>query len=490
MDLTKTRRKLLFFDWRDIDCGSVSWRTPDGETVDVEGSATREFDMHAEPVGVPHGIWLQVQPAQKTDPVDDWRGWGRTIHHHGKYRSWFLEIDGNSKLGTGSSAQRVDRRVVSVCGVESDDGIHWSEPTRCPIDVPGQCGFDGVTFLIDPVASPDARYKLVYCARVPDSLAKPLHAAYLQRPLRHRDARVGDRPGHCLMCTTSPDGVHWSPCPRPLMMHPSDTDTTVYWDAEIERYVMYTRMYREGRRWIGRAEAEDFFSWGPIAPVVWPRLDDPPDYDFYLNGRSSYPGLPEYQLLFPMVYHRYTERSEVRLYVSADGVAWNQVPGGPIVEPGESGSWDSEFIGGGKDLLPFGAGRVAIPYTGTRYPHKYPRWPSVWDAWKAAWAGWPEDRLCAIVADREGEFRTLPMLSSGRTLRVNCRTRRAGEVRIGIVGGVERSVNDCDPIHGDHAGVKVSWKGVSNPGFRDGEPIRLHVRLRCAELFALEWTSR
>ena len=125
-----------------------------------------------------------------------------------------------------------------------------------------------------------------------------------------------------------------------------------------------------GRRWIGRAEAGDFLHWGPIEPIIWPRLDDPPDYDFYLNGRSEYPGLPEWHLIFPMVYHRSTERSEIRLYSSADGIAWSELPGGPILEPRKPGSWDSEFLGNGKDLVPFGGDRAGVPHSGTPYPHK------------------------------------------------------------------------------------------------------------------------
>lgn len=486
-DPMPTRSKVLFLDWRDLECGHLRWRTAAGEAIGVRGDDGPDRDLHATPVSVPHGIRLQAQPARKTDPVDDWKGWGRIILHEGRYRSWYLEIDGNSKLGSGSTAQRAERRTVAVCATDSSDGVHWSEPRRCPVEVPGHFGFDGVTFFVDPVAPAAERYKLVYCSHVPDSLTVPLHQAYLQRPRRHQDERILSKPGPCLMCLTSPDGERWSACPTPLMMHPSDTDTTIYWDEGIGRYVMYTRMYRQARRWIGRAEAEDLFHWGPIEPVVWPRLDDPPDHDFYLNGRTTYPGLPEYQLLFPMVYHRFTERSDVRLYASADGVAWNQVPGGPVILPGEAGAWDSEFIGCGKDLLPFGPGRVAMPYTGTRFPHKYPRFPEVWAGWQMAWAWWPQDRLCAVVADREGEFWTAALRPAGRTLRLNCRTVRGGEVRVGVCGVDGRAAEECDPIHGDHLGIQVTWAGAADAGFAEGEPVRLHVRLRAAELFALEW---
>ena len=292
---------------------------------------------------------------------------------------------------------------------------------------------------------------------------------------------------YCLFYATSPDGLRWTAAPEPFLMHASDTDTTIYWDAALERYVLYTRMFRDERRWVGRAEAEDFQHWGPIEPIIWPRLDDPPDYDFYLNGRTEYPGLPEYHLMFPMLWHRFTERSEVRLYSSADGIAWNQVPGEPVITVGAPGEWDCEFIGGGKDLVPFGEGRIAIPYTGTSYPHKYPRWQAVWKAWKMAWASWEEGRLCALTADRAGEFCTMPMVPAGRELRLNCRVPKGGEIRVGSLGVAGRTIDDCDPLHGDSLSLPVHWRGETDIGVPAGEPVSLQIKLRAAELFGLEW---
>ncbi len=479
--------KLLFTDWRNLRCGHLHWLTPTGERFGVANPSGPEVRMRGVPAAVPRGVRLVAQSARKIDPLDDWKAWGRIIYDQGRYRSWFLEVDGSSVLGTGSASQRPDRRTVAICRVGSEDGIAWTTPQRCEIEVPGQSGFDGVTFLIDPVAPARERYKFIYCARPPQDVADALFADYLQRPARYQDSRIMRGGRYAVYCAVSEDGDHWIPVERPLMMHYGDTDNTVYWDADLERYVMYTRMMRDERRWVGRAEADDFRQWGPVEPVLWPRLDDPPDYDIYLNGRSEYPGLPRTHLMFPLVWHRGTERSEIRLYSSADGIAFSEVPGGAVIAPGEVGAWDSEFIGGGKDLVPFGADRIAIPYTGTSYPHKYPRWPAVWAAWRMGWAWWPRDRLCALVADHEGEFCTMPVVPAGRQLRLNFRTPRAGEVRVGIVGVEGRGIEACDPLQGDSMGQTVTWRGEADTRVPNGEPVSLYIKLRCAELFALEW---
>lgn len=487
----RPRKKILFFDWRDVALGGINWKTPEGKTYFV-GSPEGEFtDMHADPgSSQPHGIRLQAQPARKAGEIDDYRGWIRVIWDHGRYKTWYFEVNGDCKLGSGAKGFKSDVHKAVVCAAESEDGFHWSEPVRCELDTPGQHGFDGPYPFIDPNAPPDECHKLLYCSQAPVELAESIYVEYARQPLQYQDIRYANRDKvrrTCLYVATSPDGHTWKNNPKPLMMHCGDTDNTLYWDDELQRYVMYTRSIHDGRRTIGRAETDDLAKWGPILPCIAAPLSDPPDYDVYLNGFTYYPGYPEYRLMFPMIWKRFTERSEVRLYSTGDGMSWNAVPGGAVIEPGEPGEWDSEFLGTGKDLVPFGDGRIGIAYTGTKFPHKYPRWQAVWDAWKMGWAWWPEDRLCAIVADYEGEFCTFPLKPEGRQLKLNFRTPQAGEVKVGIIGVEGRSVADCDPMHGDCPGRIVTWKGNSDIGSADGQPVTLQFKLRCAELFALEW---
>jgi hypothetical protein len=158
-----------------------------------------------------------------------------------------------------------------------------------------------------------------------------------------------------------------------------------------------------------------------------------------------------------------------------------------VIEPGPPGAWDSEFIGSGKDLVPFGPGRIATPYSGTPYPHKHPRWPAVWDAWNLGWAWWPEDRLCGLQAPYQGEVWTVPIAPAGRRLRLNVRTPMAGQVRVGVEGVANRTVDDCDPIVGDGADRVVTWGGEADLGTGAGQPVVLRLQLRCAEVFSLSF---
>lgn len=435
---------------------------------------------------LPRGIRFVAEKANKMEPLPKGPS-GRVVFMKGIYRSWGLVANYPPDRDFGSYSRDI-ALSAEIRSAESKDAIEWKEVSRCRIDTPGQSGFDGFTVFIDPKGDPGETYKAVYSAIPPKKEWPSLWEKYQRIHPRYRDVRLSANNIFCVYGAVSPDGINWKSIRKPLMIHLSDTDTTVYYDSWLDRYVMYTRLYWQQRRWVGRVEAEDFRRWGPVEPLLWPRLDGPPHDDIYTNARTEYPGLPQYHLMFPMIYHRFTQTSEVRLYSSADGICWNEIPGGAVLSPGAPGDWDSEFIWVSKDLVPLADDRVGILYRGTAYPHKYPRWKGVLGAGRAAWAWWPKGRLCAVVADEEGEFFTFPLIVAGRNLRLNVRTGRGGEARVGLAGVPNRSTADCDPLIGDSLSTLVRWKGEPEVGVKEGDKVILHFKLRAAKLFGFEWT--
>ncbi|NUQ65259.1 MAG: hypothetical protein HUU20_22560, partial [Pirellulales bacterium] len=293
---------------------------------------------------------------------------------------------------------------------------------------------------------------------------------------------------YCLFGVTSPDGLHWKPVAEPLLIHKGDTDNTVYYDEWLEKYVLYTRYLRYDRRTIARAESDDFLHWTPVEPIIAASLGDPCSYDVYTNARTSYPGLTEQHFMFPLVYRRDTQTSEIHIHTSMDGHLWDRVSAGPVLEPSDPPGWDGKFVAAGKNLVPLGADRVAIPYWGASHEHKYPRWPGV-IATRYGWAWWPKGRLVALVADAEGQFHTFGIPATGSSLRINARVHAGGYVRVGIDGAPGRTAADCDPITGDHVAHQVTWRGDPSAAVTPGSTVVLHFQLRAAELFGLEWHS-
>ena len=479
-------KRVLFLDARHIQCGDLEWRSPDGEPIEIYPPPP-VVDVVAGPGLTPRGVRLVVQKATKGERITRRGPLDRTLYDGGTYRSWgWRSTYGCAADDKGAYSTKVPKSVA-ICYNESHDADQWTEPVEYPIDVPGQSGFDGVMGFIDPTAPTQERYKFIYTASPPQEERAKLWRQYQDVHPRYRDVRIRQDHLCCMYGAVSPDGLAWTPIREPLMVHMSDTDTSVYYDEWLGRYVMYTRLYWQGRRWVARAETEDFRHWNHVEPLLWPTLDDPMTDDIYTNARCAYPGLPDCHLMFPMFYHRHAQTSDVRLFASADGICWNRVPGAPVIEPGDPEQWDGAFLCARADLVPLRGDRVGLLYCGTKFPHKYPRWQSTLEANGRAWAWWPEGRLCAVAAEEEGEFYTFPAQPPGRRLRLNVRTQRAGHVRVGLLDVPGRSADECTPIIGDSLSASVHWGGEEDVASHQGRPVTLHFKMRAAELFGFQW---
>ncbi len=478
----------LFTDYRNIQAGDIGWTTPEGKSLPVAAPPDPPVAAVANPGKVARGIRIVAQPARKEGPVNGLPTRlaydGATIQDGELYRSWNLRVSYGQGQNLGSYSSATAQGMTISCS-ESKDGYDWTSRDVSEIKPPEITGIDGEYFFMDPHGSAEERYKCIYHAHLQNPPSE-LWTQYQKLHPRHRDVRIQADRINGLFGLTSADGVNWRAIPEPLMIHYGDTDNTVYWDEWLGKYVLYTRLYWLERRIVARAESDDFRHWTPVEPILWPSLADPLSYDIYTNGRTSYPGLPGQHLMFPICYQRYTQQSEVHLHTSLEGIHWQRVPGGPVLVPGDPGTWDGEYIIAGKSLVPLGKDRVAIPYAGIDHPHKYPRWPGVIGG-AAGWASWPRGRLAGLVAEETGEFATFRVKVTGRALRVNARVHRAGEIRVGLLNVKSREVEACDAILGDSLSHAVAWRGASELTVPPGSSVALHFRMRAAELFGFEW---
>lgn len=502
---TPIRNTYLFLDYRHIQCGQLEWIDAQGKVVRLKHPPEPPGELTSSPVGIAGGIALRMEPAEKTAPMDIGGFQHKVIYEGGVYRSW-------GRVGN------------YLCYRQSKDGYEWTAPDLNIIDVddvkpnnvvfapqlvPGQTGLDGFGLMVDEHAPAPERYKLVYMATPPEADRDELAKWFTHMHPRHRDMRLETNPITGLYAAVSPDGLKWTPLPEPILPHYSDTLTTLYFDDWLGRYVMYTRQFIDNRRWIGRAETEDFRKWQTVEPMIGPSLDMPSYCDWYTNGRTTYPDEPGYHLMFPMCYNRADESSEAYFYSSADGIYWQRVPGGPMISTGSPGAWDGEFIVPGNGLVPLGTDRIGITYTASSCPHKYPRDPKVKATFNpSAWATWPRGRLCAVVAKEFGQFATFPIIPTGRRLRLNYRARRGGYVCVGLYQpridqapttdqrlsnepSCERSpfraIEDCDRLWGDQLDRVVTWRGQTDINTRDTQPVELRFHMYNAKVFGFQW---
>lgn len=480
----------LFLDWRYIRPGGTKYSFPDGKEARRYGGDPQTLPtIVGVPSQAPSNIHLAVRRAEKTGPVlENDRPWECGIGYHtllavdGRYKLWYeVRTPGN---GDGSGV---------LCYAESADGIHWTKPKLGLVEFGGNKAnnivygeqvaghwFHGNSVFLDPKAPAAERFKLIYMAKAtPEEIAafKAAHPASV--------SPVGERKKLFIRLAHSADGLHWIPRPDPLLSHMSDTQTTVYYDEILDRYVAYFRLLYMNHRAIGRVEAADLAAWPVPKLALFPEpMHDRPGDDYYISGYSRYPGTQSMHVMLATIFKRHTDSTELSLATSMDGEHWTWLPGGPAVEPGADGTWDGGCIFGGIGLTELPDGRIASPYVGYTYPHKFPRYER--HMGRIGLAVWPRERLVALEADEDGEFFTVPLAAKGERLLLNFETKRNGYVKVAVDNGKGRTIEACDPLLGDQSKRPVTWKGQSTIGVAPGRPFTLQFKLRAAKLYSFE----
>ncbi len=491
---------VYFHDWRYVNHGAFAWLGPEGEAVPMWGLEPAP-PMHLEHRDLPLGVCLVAQPARKTEPVltpqqtgELFLFGGTLLHEQGRYRLWYdcwpKEDIARDRMGNFNLVRYA----------ESANGADWTLPALGLVEHQGsrannivyggpltpESGYHGGCVFLDPSAPPGERYKTFH-----------LGAISHEQLAHYRERYPGDvDPFHlhtprvpALFGGVSPDGLRWQPLPEPLLVQTSDTHNVCTYDGARGKYVAYVRSWFFHRRTIGRTESDDFRHFPLPEELVWPGASCEPYDLWYANAKTMMPGTDDYHLMFPKRWRLLDDSFDIHLASSPDGIVWGFVPGGPVCQPGDPGAWDAGVVAPGLGLVDLPGERMGILIAGSPVPHKHPRRPPLG---ALAWAWWPRGRLVALQAAAEGAFALWPLQCDGRTVRLNFRTAPAGYVSVEAVGQKNqalpgRSFADCDALSGDELDRVVTWRGEPDLGHPEGAPIILRFRLRCAELFSVEF---
>jgi len=503
-----------FVSWQHVDAGVVPW-TQEGRPVSCWDSPPAQTQGPTGPVG----IRLEAQKAQMIGPLMEMdRPWetnynmyfASVLFQDGWFRAWYTCVPEDDR-DPETNKRRVAHGHV-VCYAQSRDGLHWEKPNLGLYTYQGMdtnivygrelapYGFQSGSVFLDPHAPPSERYKLFFLGvlEYEDDLEQ-VQESFARRFGRGVDPKVFSLQGgrvtaKCMCAAVSPDGLHWTTYPLPVLALPSDTLNTCFWEEERGTYVAYLRLWRNGRRLVGRAESPDFFLWRENAvPVLEADLSWPGYMDIYTNSRTGYPGSDQ-RLMFPAVYDRSTDRREIYLAVSEDERSWRWVPGGPVAQCADAGRWDSGDLNPGTGMVFLDRERVALPVMVSSEPHKYPR-KSGSSLGKPGWLVWKRGRLGCIVADQFGRFTTNPMVCCGEELSLNLDVAaRVGKVLVELqdASGVPipgYTLEQVDPLCLGGLDCRASWGGKRSLTALQGEPIRLHFELRAAKIYSFEWTA-
>ena len=380
-----------------------------------------------------------------------------------------------------------------TCYAESRDGIHWIKPKLGLFEVAG------------------TRDNNVILAGQP--------------PFSHNfspflDARPGVEPGQRykalagtsrsgLHAFASADGIRWRPL-RGEAVIPApdrsafDSQNVAFWSESEGCYVCYFRSWKRigdvNYRWISRTTSKDFLAW--IPPVEMDFGDAPPEHLYtnqtgpYFRAPHLYLGLaarfvPGRRVLTPEqaqaigVDPRYAgDCSDAVLLVSRGGNRFERTFLEAFVRPGPGPSnWVSRTNYPALNIVLTGPQEMSF-YVARHYGQ-----PSAHLSRYVLGL----DRIASLHAGYQGgEVWTRPLRFQGRELEINYSTSAVGMLRIAITDAEGKplpgySLEESTEIVGDEFEGTARWRGGSDVSKLAGKTIRLQIRLKDADLYALRF---
>lgn len=439
-----------------------------------------------------------------------WEGAGSGYHSiirdGDRYRMYYR----GSVLGVTDGRLKLGREVY--CCAESRDGIHWVKPSLGLYEYEGSkennivwtgTGTHNFAPFLDtrPDCPPESRYK----------------------------ALGGTAKEGGLFAFHSADGIHWSlMSEEPVVTEGAfDSQNLAFWDAASGRYRAYFRTFTEGVttgqvwkpagfRAIRTASSADFLTWGDEADLTY--ADSPLEH-LYTNQVEPYYRAPQILIGFPT---RYVERGwspsmkalpepEHREQRAAAHLRYGTALTEGLLMAGRDGvhfeRWNEAFLRPGPervDTWNYGHNYMAwhVVETESALPGA-PRELSFY-ASESAWTGNGSSmrrytlRLDGFVSVhggwKGGELLTKPLVFTGQELRLNFASSAAGSIRVEIqtadgevVPGY--ALEHCEEVFGDAIDRPVIWKDGADVSALSGQPIRLRMVLKDADLYAFRFAA-
>jgi hypothetical protein len=476
------------------------------------------------------GISLALNPAEKREIVlEPTQDEGRhefqistVLEVDGRYLMYYMTFLAEAPPGLRKSAWHVTRLA------RSDDGIHWERVPVGLIDVgrgpDNNIAMTGAvgTFFIDPNETDGCRFWWIGHMNENPWWGESRGAVFGGGP---------DKEGAVYLCR-SRDGIRWERVPEPILPFWCDTRNQCLFDPRTNRHVAYLRARPGGHcvRVVCRAESEPLtgswhyepdasrqpgphglFGWidNELPVVIAPDELDPPTTGLYTPNVHLYPWAEDVYLAFPETYRLRDDQEsfgrdergqpvnegplDIALLTSRDGVSWHRFRE-PYVRLGRIGEIDGGTIYMGLGMIRRGDelwqycavsphthhGRhLSLPGTegGIR------RLVQRLDGFVSADAG-PEG----------GEITTPVLRFSGNRLMLNCDCSALGEVWVELQDPEGQripgySMNDAVSVDLNGTGQEVWWKRGPDVADLAGQPVRLHIRMRSARLYAFQFVQ-
>jgi len=388
---------------------------------------------------------------------------------------------------------------------ESPDGVNWTKPSVGLIEYQGST--DNNLVWVGDHTEPGGG-PTVLCVFKDDNPTAHANQLYKATGLAYERGLQG---------LVSPDGLHWRLLQDERVVPATgefDTHSITFWDAPREQYVTYTRGFEseDGTevlrvapylektsempiRRIRRTATKDFHKFPSPEMIEVTNHEETADEHLYKNAATPYFRRPDILLMFPkrFVEHRkpnddwpHTGISDIVFMASRDGIRWDRRFGEAFLRPGlDPLNWHERAIEVGPGLVPTGSGEMSLYFV------EHYRTDTV----HIRRGVLRVDGIVSIHATYEpGEVITRPIIFAGRQLIVNFATSAAGSLRVEVLDKKNQPVSgfslaDCPEHVGDEIERVVQWNQGSDLRRLAGQPIRLRIVLKDADLYSLKFSD-
>ncbi|MBN2291762.1 MAG: hypothetical protein JXM70_05015 [Pirellulales bacterium] len=397
---------------------------------------------------------------------------------------------------TGSGPYDHLRRV---CYAESQDGVHFIKPKLGLHEIngskdnnvvlPGVIG--GCAVWIDPKAPPADRYKTQ--TKVYPSGKFHMHS--------------------------SPDGIHWKLSAEIDARGPKDTQTIIFWDKHLDRYVFYGRDKKTASelnihcRSVRRAEMTDLTDIKNTGLAIWPDETDLATYpmengkvpvDYYGATVFPYEEAPGVYIMLANAYWHWDKQSDhyapatfdVRLAVSRDSKQFTRAgKRRPFLTLGPAGRFDSRLVWAMPNPIRMGD-EIWIYYAGLNENHQNKLDPAAPGGKRLGAISRAIMRLDGFVsADAPyegGELVTPAIRFSGKGLELNVDAGAGGCVLVELLDAEGKpiegfSAKDASPVWGNSLRMPVTWGDKADVSRLAGKPIKIRFVMRDCKLYAFQF---
>jgi hypothetical protein len=379
-----------------------------------------------------------------------------------------------------------------TCYAESKDGIHWEKPRIGLFKINGS--YDNNVILAG--ATPVSHNFSPFLDTNPGVLPSERYKA------------VGGIRSTGLIAYVSADGIKWKKRQdKPLLKGENiilDSQNVIFWSENEQCYLCYHRSFTgdgiEGFRSISRSTSPDFLQWSPSVRMTF---GDTPLEHLYTNQTHPYFNAPHIyvaiggrffpgkRILNPKQAKQlnvepsyFNDCSDAYFMTTRGGTEYIRTFMEGFIRPGIGlNNWVSRsnypalnVVQTGKNEMSFYVSQdYAQP---TAHLHRYSLRIDGFSSVNAPYAG--------------GDLFTKPFTFSGKELEINYATSAAGELQFEVMDeqGIPvpgYSMEDSDVIIGNEIARIVSWKGNTNLEPLASKTIRLHVRMKDADLYSIRF---